>query len=743
MKKQWFMQSWRSRFWQALCLSMMATFLLAPVLLADDTDVNSPDGPVAADEVAQPDAVTADDGGAWELGVHGSAGNLTQATAAERYGMWYWLNGWFVQRYSYNEASAWEEDFKRAALGGTENNYIDSVDLQFYVGHGAPGLFTFDNTTHDDSTLSASNDCNASWGDGDNEWLALTSCQVLADPGLGAMAQCMNRQHLILGFVTNASAHNNYWDTQAYHFGRYLRYGYNMTQSWYNACDVAQRGRTARVIAEETSCFNDNPYYGNVCADGVDSDYYWYTHNCGTESASSVPLGLLANELPVFKVDPYSLDAATEDFQHLGSVFSIPVSSTLQAASQQEDVDPPTPPAGSTFLVSSAVSKTVELDKDSGIYKYTDLSQLWSDNSVQQAMAVSAADANYINNDDAKRIADAFLAQNNLMPGDAVFYEVVSDTVGTLGKNAEVSAAGIHAAEIPAMWQVIYSRKLTVPVVLASGVGAALEMTIVGPGAKQKVYVPLAGQVNAAGLLGAAPAGVQGGWRSVSPAVSAASGEQIMTTIINTATAESLYLALDKEVTMNSIPLKIKDQAILSSTLAYWENAPGSSQGELIPVYELTVQYTEVDTNAAGQDLFYLPASSQYMRPLARILNAPPMVAPSVTVTLTAADATKTLKALGIGDAFDFVMGYNGADGTYVYEWYLGSVAPENKITDLNTRDSANNVTFKVPAMDDDHASALEVYLVVRDTDSPNEASSTDVAPLTLFPTVFLPFVNN
>ena len=292
---------------------------------------------------ASPAAVTADDGGAWELGVHGSAGNLTAATAAERTGMWYWLNGWFTQRYSYNESSAWERDFKRSALGGTESIYIDSVDLQFYVGHGSPGRFTFDNANWTDSTLQAPGDCDTSWGDGDNEWLALTSCQVLADSAIGSMAQCMNRQHLILGFVTNASAHNNYWDTQAYHFGRYLRSGYNMTQAWFQACDVAQRGRTTRVIAEETACFNDNPYYSSACADTLDNDYYWYTHACGTEAASYVPTAQLAS-MPVFAFAPYSLDEAKSDFGSLGTVFGVPVTPTLQTAGTNEG--PGTPPSG-------------------------------------------------------------------------------------------------------------------------------------------------------------------------------------------------------------------------------------------------------------------------------------------------------------------------------------------------------------------------------------------------------------
>ena len=731
---------WKVTLVRALALSLVAMLLLTPVLQAGDPTPATG----GADEPVQASAVTADDGGAWELGVHGSAGNLTQATAAERYGMWYWLNGWFVQRYSYNEASAWERDFKRAALGGTENSYIDSVDLQFYVGHGAPGLFTFDNTNWTDSTLQAPGDCNASWGDGDNEWLALTSCQVLADSAIGSMAQCMNRQHLILGFVTNASAHNNFWDTQSYHFGRYLRTGYNMTQSWFKACDVAQRGRIARVIAEETVCFNDNPYYSNTCADTLDSDYFWYTHNCGTESASQIPLAQLADQLPVYKVAPYSLAQASEEYQSLGAIFSLPVTATLQAAALGEDPNPPPPPGTTPFFVTTAVSKTLEMDKGSGIYNYTDLGQMWNSAQAQQALAVKASAANVITNDDARRIADAFLAQHNLMLADGVFYEVVSDTVGTQPKGLVTTASVVAAQETAALLQVIYTRKLTVPVVMASGVSADLSFTVVGPGAKQKVYIPTTGQVNAAGLLAADPVGVQGGWRDVEAAVNAASGEQIMTTIIDAETAKALYLALDKEVTMNSVPLDVKSRTILTQTLAYWENAPGSSQGELIPVYELKVRFVEKNTDAVSEELVYLPASAQYMRPFARILNAPANgIAAGARVTLTAADAAKTLKTLGVGN-FDFVMGYNGPDGTYTYEWYLGSVALENKITDLNPNDGATNVTFAVPQTDDDHGGMLDLHLVVKDINSPNADSAgtaTATAQLTVVPSVFLPLI--
>ena len=718
------MQSGLQRILLILLCGVALTMMSAQVVLAQQ------------EPAAQPAAVTADDGGAWEVGIHGTAGDLTTATAAERAGMWDKLNGWFVRRYSYNETWAWEEDFKRASLGGTENSYIDSVDLQFYVGHGSPARITFADTTHDDNAMVAPGDCNTTWGDGDNEWLALTSCQVLADAGVGPMAQCMNRQHLILGFVTNASAHNISTNTQAYHFGRYLRSGYSVTSAWFSACDVAQRNRVARVIAEETACFNDKPYYSSVCSDVLDNDYYWQTHNCGTESASAVPVDQVLS-MPVFAFKPYSLAEAQQDFSSLGSVFNVPIPRVYLPAVQRGDAnaagvaeDPAPPPAPDTggFLVSS--DGQLELDTNSGIYRYANHDQLWSQPSVDSALAARAAGATMLTADDARAIADAFLNNNSLMPGDAVFYEVVQDTAGTIDRDVVVaSAADIAAAETPMLQQVIYSRKLTAPTVTAAGVDV-ITYTVVGPGAKQKVYLPatLPAGVNAANLLEAvAPVGVQGGWRELEPLVDAASGEQVMATILDEATAAALYLTLDSDVTMNSLPIDVSGREILSSTLAYWEDSAGSDQAHLIPVFEFTVRMTETATNDVFEDFVYVPASTDYLRPLARVTDAPQRITAGTTMTLTAADASQTLRALGIGP-FDFVMGYNGADGAYLYDWYLGAVAPENKITDLNPGDGLRTISFVAPAPADDREASIAVLLVVTDNDSPNGSKSTTVA---------------
>jgi hypothetical protein len=681
-----------------------------------------------ASSVDAPRAV-ADDGGDWELGIHGSAGNLTAATAAERSGMAYWLppaSNW-VLNYSYGESSAWEEDFKRNDLGGTNGSYIDSVDLQFYVGHGSPGGFTFDNASHDDGTLTSA-DCYRAWGDNDNEWLALTSCQVLGDSNISGWAACMYGQHLIMGFVTNASAYNNMSSTQAYHFGRYIMQNYSLPQAWYKACDVAQRGRTTRTIINELAHLNDKPNLGQVGADSFDTDWWYQTHACGTETAIYVPTEGLAT-MPVFQMAPYSLAEATADFRNLGNVFSIPVTPTLSASSADEN--------STGYYTSTAGSLALELDKGSGIYNFSDLGQLWTAAQAQSAMAANAAAANYIDSDDARTIADNFLRTSNLNGSGATFYEVISDTISSEinTPDPEMAAAMVSAAtESPLLWQVIYSRRLTATVVSAAGVSEDIEFSVVGPGAKQKVYVPLTAPVGAASILETSPIGVQGGWREVAPAVNAATGAALTVNVMTPEQIQALYTALPEDVTLNDIPLDVVSREIVTYTVAYWEEASGVSQGQLIPVYELKVNMTYRNTVSGTQELavseeyVYVPASELYMRPVARIISTPAEPIEAGTgITLTAADATQTLRTLNLA-GFDIVLGTVDPS----YEWFLDGV----KIG--NGRVLSN---FVVPFSQDNRNIELNFELRVTDLTSPNQSFSTDNVSLSGSQGIFLPSI--
>lgn len=711
----------------AAVIAIVLNVLTAPhTLLAGDALEPRPSHQMLVGEI---DTITlpGDDGGKWELGIHGSAGDLTTATAAERAGMSHFLAGrvnW-VQRYSYNESSAWEKDFKRAALGGIENSVMDSVDLQFYVGHGWPGGFTFDNATKDDGSL-VPNDCFRAWGDNDNEWLALTSCQVLATSNLSQWASCMSGQHLILGFVTNASAYNNKSSTQAYHFGRYIDANYKMAQAWYKACDVAQRGRTTRAIINELACLDDKPNSNILCADSFDTDWWYQTHACGTETAVFVPAEVRA--LPVFRMAPYSLDDAVNDFERLGAAFNVPVTSTIQAALTTQDQ--------TGFFTATIGSLALDMDKQSGIYNFSDLDELWTAEQAQRAMQVSVASPNYIHADDAKVIADAFLRDKGLTETDAIFYEVVSDTI-----SSELTIAtaenGLTAAEImqdvtetPIVWQVIYSRRLNAEAVTVAGIKQELEFSVVGPGAKQKVYVPVAAEAGAASIYQTQPVGAQGGWRGIEPVINTATGQALMVEVLTPEQVSELYLTLPEDVPLNVIPLDISNREVITHTVAYWEEAPGVNQGEMIPVYELLVRMTEAQSGDILDEYVYVPASELYMRPIARILDAPMQVEARAGITLTAADASQTLRQLGLAD-YDFALG-SGQATDYTYRW----TADDQPLGEGRT---LTDVVLPYP--EDNRERTVRVQLIVTDNNSPNESFSTANIVIVVKPILFIPSV--
>jgi hypothetical protein len=108
--------------------------------------------------------------------------------------------------FDFRGMNAWEEDFKKGSLGGTDSTFADNVDAQWYTGHGWSGGFTFKNTAHDDGSIVPSD---ADWGNGDLEWLQLESCQVLRDTTgtndyFSRWGGAINGLHMLNGFDTSA-----------------------------------------------------------------------------------------------------------------------------------------------------------------------------------------------------------------------------------------------------------------------------------------------------------------------------------------------------------------------------------------------------------------------------------------------------------------------------------------------------------------------------------------------------------
>lgn len=163
--------------------------------------------------------------------------------------------GGITLRFNWSGTAAWEKDFLNPPTG-LDTTYVDNVDLTFYIGHGWGGGFTFEDTTHNDSSLTYT-DASGQWGDGDLEWLALLSCQVLKDTHDGKKwwqrwGPAFNGLHLLLGFETNAYDWPNFGGRFAdYMLGR--NFGFTtitlpVRAAWIQAAAEEQPGSVVTVV---------------------------------------------------------------------------------------------------------------------------------------------------------------------------------------------------------------------------------------------------------------------------------------------------------------------------------------------------------------------------------------------------------------------------------------------------------------------------------------------------------------
>lgn len=658
------------------------------------------------------------DDGFWEVGVHYTAADLRSQTRAEGWGLYNKLRSCGrAGRYIWGGRSAWEQEFKRYAKGGTENYYLDKVDLAFYVRHGNPWGFYFENPYHDDARLTPG-DCYRSWGDGDNEYVALTSCQVLHSRNMRSWARCMYGTHLILGFHTTAIASPYYWRTQGYNFAKYLCRGYTVPQAWYKAADRSQpAGRVVRVLGNEPSCFSDRPKYNRVCADSYDWDWWYGFHYAGSEPPRQVDVATLGDTMPIFRTQPLSLSEAEGQYDNLGNVFSITVGAQARSietvAVQGEDA----------VWVADEGGRELEMGQSSGLYGYMDLNTLWTGEQMQSVMAT---DIGILSAANVYTIANQFLTNNGLMPADAQFYEVVSDTVASY--DVVSSTAGSEftfqqmAAEQPILWQVIYSRILT-----DVSTGSPVEYSVMGPGAKQKVYVS-AGAADPTAQSSSSILGAMGGWRQVQQPV-------VQVPMLPVTQVQTLYDQLEETVTLNPSPIDADQREVLTYTVAYWEESLGVSQAELIPTYAFSVHFTSSTTDTDVTDYVYIPVHRRYMRPLARIDSVVPTdtLRAGDVITLTAADASKTLAELGYDASLNFVLG-SGTEDDYLYDWFLESV------DDANVIGYGRTITYTI--QDDQTGRSVQGFVLrVTDINNPNPSSNTDIVTVEFYKHAYLPLI--
>ncbi|TWT45326.1 hypothetical protein RAS1_17490 [Phycisphaerae bacterium RAS1] len=201
--------------------------------------------------------------------------------------------GWGWQ--GFGDSDAWEEDFKRDDVGGTNSGFSDAFDLAYFSGHGSSTndwyyketrrTLKFGNDDHDDAHT-VPGDGRGAWGNGEMEWMAFNACQTMKDwDNRDDWFQCMDGLHLVLGWKTNAKDVNHgYW------FGRFMvdngafDSAEKVRKAWFHAADFKHgSGYTAFVIGETESMGNDYAWgEGSVNNDPTHNGaYHWWSYDTG------------------------------------------------------------------------------------------------------------------------------------------------------------------------------------------------------------------------------------------------------------------------------------------------------------------------------------------------------------------------------------------------------------------------------------------------------------------------------
>jgi len=476
-----------------------------------------------------------------------------------------------------------------------------------------------------------------------------------------------------------------------------------------------------------------------------DANWVLATHNCGSVSplvsanlVTAAEPGKVTEVMPVFATPALSLDQQRAEWASLTTAFEVPTGSVRVSGLS----------ATGTYSTTIVDGRELEMDQANGLFYYIDHNLLYTMTTPSRVQTISAAGA--------KDIADQFLADKGLMPGDALFTTVMTEGVTAL--ETVTPTVGLQSSttrvlsETVTDYQVFYSRVLTYTTeTIQDGkvVQQVHQVPVVGPGSKLKVYVSAGGgaaRVASAGAEGAV-VGAMGGWRGIDDKAGQ-QAIQSMVTLLPYAMIEQLFQQLEPQVALEHVPFDDPTQKdILGYTIGVWEEPTGAGQAELYPAYVLNARYQGEVESSPGitetvvvTDYTYLPANEEYMRPLARIdahSDLSVIYAPGQVITATAADASLTLAELGYHSSLTFTM---GSGGLYLYDWYLGSVADDNHIGQGRNLEH----TITIPGDGGDAVPVPQtIILVVTDYDSEHSAQDTSNASIdvNVMAPVFLPVV--
>ncbi|MSP12520.1 MAG: hypothetical protein EXR62_06135 [Chloroflexi bacterium] len=599
----------------------------------------------------------------------------------------------------YANSLAWESDWKRAALGGSENSYVDNVDISYYCDHGSNGSVYFP-WGHTDNNL-VPGDCSGAWGDKDAEWIAFGTCLTLTDNQ--GWSNCMNGVHLILGYTTISydADEGGAWADQMLGWkflGIWFRQPKTVTQAWFTMCDMVQPSSVqARVLAEDSRHFGDylhnrgGPAYGDI----VDNTYFWLDHNCYKPEPALVDTSLLAT-IPAYQIVPRTVDMAYA--QNIATTLGL--TGTLATDGQ----------VWGTSDTQGGVTRTLEINLASGGYVYQNLSQLWIP--PAPGAPLSLPDPN-----EAVQLAGNFFLAAQSLPG-AQYRDpnsVHSETEKVMGISKSATASLNNVESIVQQQgvdvMVAYGRSLSART--STSLSQVGDVSVVGPGSSTKLYFGRAGGQSAGslpdrpGTQQQLPVGLLGGSRDVQ----AAPGKNVQ---VQTADKTWNDFLQDHQLAVATVPLDADEivRKPLSDTLAYYEQPHTVSQAEMIPVWVFRADFKKGGALLAADVIVYVPASPDYYPPDVMIMS------PTNGATIRA------------GQVVDISATVSGPFAPFTYEWTssVGGILGQ----------SATITATLAPALHGDEASSQTLSIKV--TNANGQVRTTSIMVNVQPNSIYLPW---
>ena len=139
-----------------------------------------------------------------------SASSLTnQDSNAEGYYDTLYDEG-FTKSFKYGNSAAWESDFEKSSVSGSDSSYADKVDFLYYAGHGSTtdGYPSFTFGDDEDGDNDSGYHClvkpaEMNLGDKDLEWLTLATSYTLHNSYMSQWVSSFDDLHGMAGFHTS------------------------------------------------------------------------------------------------------------------------------------------------------------------------------------------------------------------------------------------------------------------------------------------------------------------------------------------------------------------------------------------------------------------------------------------------------------------------------------------------------------------------------------------------------------